>query len=700
MANETLLLRKGLLANLAKADYIEGALSFTTDEPAIYIDIDNEHKRIGDIKQFANAKAFSDYIDAHSNHLPTTALYYIVGSSPDSTSEDDKINGTVFYNALLKWTGSTWIQINEKSDYTGDIESLQSAINAAAAAAEAAQDDIDALEKTHATDKAALEGSIGTVSQGLADHKSAYETKIAAIEQKNTEQDTAIGNAANAAAAEKTRAEAAEKALGGRIDGVNTALEGKQATITGAASTITEDDLTAGRVLISNAEGKVDESTITTEKLGYLTDVTSNIGASISGLSESIGTINNNLGNGTVDSRIATAKSEAIAAAKTETQTQVGAEAEARAAAIKVVADDLSAHKTAYSTKITQLESADTANSNALNTLTTRVGNLETADTTIRGEFAAADTKLREDFAAADATALGEAKTYAENQAKAVRGETNETVASVAESVSTLSNTVNGLSTKIGDAGSGLTKDVADLKAADTTIRGEIATAKSEAISDANDYTDAEIAKVKGSSSETIASLDTKIGNNYNTLNTAISNEATARGTAISNLETAYKAADTALETKITTAYETYVDGKLQAADAMVFKGVANAASDLPTTGVEAGWTYKVGTNFVLNGEKVYVGDLLIAKADQTGDSYTGGWDHVASGYEDDHDVHIEMTSTGAKIVNAAGQNRGSIAFEVAAGSNLAVAVSEVAKDAQSGVTDMKVTLSLAWGSF
>ena len=55
------------------------------------------------------------------------------------------------------------------------------------------------------------------------------------------------------------------------------ALDDKQDEITGAASTITENDLTIGRVLVSDSNGKVSAGTITTTKLGYLSDVTSNI---------------------------------------------------------------------------------------------------------------------------------------------------------------------------------------------------------------------------------------------------------------------------------------------------------------------------------------------------------------------------------------------------------------------------------------
>jgi hypothetical protein len=54
-------------------------------------------------------------------------------------------------------------------------------------------------------------------------------------------------------------------------------FNGKQATITGAATTITSSNLTASRALTSNASGKVAVSTVTDTELGYVSGVTSAI---------------------------------------------------------------------------------------------------------------------------------------------------------------------------------------------------------------------------------------------------------------------------------------------------------------------------------------------------------------------------------------------------------------------------------------
>ena len=61
------------------------------------------------------------------------------------------------------------------------------------------------------------------------------------------------------------------------------ALSAKQDTVTGAATTITADDLTADRALISNNDGKVAVSAVTSTELGYLDGVTSAIQTQING---------------------------------------------------------------------------------------------------------------------------------------------------------------------------------------------------------------------------------------------------------------------------------------------------------------------------------------------------------------------------------------------------------------------------------
>lgn len=78
--------------------------------------------------------------------------------------------------------------------------------------------------------------------------------------------DVGLGNVDNTADADKPISTATQ-----------TALNAKQNTITGAATTITGNNLTASRALVSDSSGKVAISDITATELGYLDGVTSNI---------------------------------------------------------------------------------------------------------------------------------------------------------------------------------------------------------------------------------------------------------------------------------------------------------------------------------------------------------------------------------------------------------------------------------------
>jgi len=73
----------------------------------------------------------------------------------------------------------------------------------------------------------------------------------------------------------------------GYLDGVTSAIQtqidGKEATITGAATTITSSDLTASRAVTSSATGKIEVSSVTSTELGYVSGVTSAIQTQIEG---------------------------------------------------------------------------------------------------------------------------------------------------------------------------------------------------------------------------------------------------------------------------------------------------------------------------------------------------------------------------------------------------------------------------------
>lgn len=81
-----------------------------------------------------------------------------------------------------------------------------------------------------------------------------------------TKADVGLGNVDNTSDANKPISAATQAAL-----------NGKQDTITGGASTITSSNLMTNRALVSDADGKVAVSEVTGTELGYLDGVTSNI---------------------------------------------------------------------------------------------------------------------------------------------------------------------------------------------------------------------------------------------------------------------------------------------------------------------------------------------------------------------------------------------------------------------------------------
>ena len=102
---------KGLLANLPTA-IAEGAFYITTDERALYLDVDGTTRvRIGDFQEFATLTA----LQANANPS-ATALYYVTE-----------------LNCLAKWDGTKYVQINLDTgatsvEVTGDGNALDGAI--------------------------------------------------------------------------------------------------------------------------------------------------------------------------------------------------------------------------------------------------------------------------------------------------------------------------------------------------------------------------------------------------------------------------------------------------------------------------------------------------------------------------------------------------------------------------------------------
>lgn len=117
-------------------------------------------------------------------------------------------------------------------------------------------------------DKVLVDGILKGDGQGAISAAETQEVELVTL----TKADVGLGNVDNTSDANKPISTATQEAL-----------NGKQATITGGASTITSSNLTANHVLVSNANGKVAVSAVTSTELGYLDGVTSNIQTQLNG---------------------------------------------------------------------------------------------------------------------------------------------------------------------------------------------------------------------------------------------------------------------------------------------------------------------------------------------------------------------------------------------------------------------------------
>lgn len=197
----------------------------------------------------------------------------------------------------------------------------------------------------------------------------------------------------------------------------------------------------------------------------------------------------------------------------------------------------------------------------------------------------------------------------------------------------------------------------------------------------------------RGETTETVASVNTKVGTNATNIQKNAQDIADLR--------------------------DDLAEG-LQAADAMVYKGTISAATGLPTS-VEIGWTYKVtkdilktdfsqvtvnwATTSTNPNDEYYVraGDLFIATGTEGTDgkitAATLKWDHIPAGYNADY-VPTMSTSITNGVANvqltsahAASNEKGDLGnFQISGATGSAVSISVAAGN--------NIAIGMTWGTF
>lgn len=146
------------------------------------------------------------------------------------------------------------------------------------------------------------------------------------------------------------------------------------------------------------------------------------------------------------------------------------------------------------------------------------------------------------------------------------------------------------------------------------------------------------------------------------------------------------------------------IQSAMRAANAMTFKGAIAAQSDIPTTDVSIGDTYKVSVNgtFTINGTSQIcrLGDLIIAKAkNNTFDEVNGvlpanglAWEYIPAGNDDTtmYDVTAQAATTGLLIKKNGAQIAGVVPgshLTAAAGGNATLTLNHAAVGTGTAIT-------------
>ena len=243
---DKLFFRQGTLAQLNNATPLVGAVDFTTDEPALYLNINGENgperKRIGDIKEFETLDSFKAYLTEHTKsgesipNIPTTGLYYIVDT-----------NSLLKFTGKANNTGETWIQINA-IDTTGFLTA-----------------DSDIITN--------LQSNVETNQAGIAENKGKIDTLSEKVE---TDIETRLGVVEDLLDAGETGG--STSSIAGRLTSVESAVSSLDAIINGTSESENEgliNEINSLETRVENVEGKIDE-TATKNELQTLTNTVNN----------------------------------------------------------------------------------------------------------------------------------------------------------------------------------------------------------------------------------------------------------------------------------------------------------------------------------------------------------------------------------------------------------------------------------------
>lgn len=687
MAN--VLFKKGLLAGLKDAPIKEGTIYVTTDERAMYLDVDASTRiRLGDFIEVDNIASLPS---AGAN---VSALYYAKAE-----------------NVLAKWSGSAWVQINPDNWF--ELKSFTQTLTSNTTDGTTTVQVVSKIEQVNEADKSggrhgAEYNSILKFQDGGSVTISTEGTdtiKISATDQSVSDvahhyKPTGDGTLVSA----ETDSETGNTF----ITGVKTDAAGHVVKVTKKAAVIDK---------VSNAQlTSTDEAAIASEgeksavKLNFSIDhgtpnaAAANIRFSGAGAT----TVTHSADNDTI--QISSTDQSVSDAAHHYTPTAVpGSKISIKSGTIisEIQRDD-KGHITGASvtdenkvSSVTMSSGSVTGGISIATTVANDRGGSPAGSITLKGS---GDTKITSTDSGASVTIeTHDTKvTSAANhyKAKQAKDSTKDIVAGTYAAVDSVSTNpeadvtaakaktpvvtgvtidaaghVTGITaTKIADTHAGL--ETAELKAQATGWQLNVVNTDKSAATGTFDPVINYGKNSEGNTTQTVHGL-----NGAFTLDTYTTGE---------------------VDAKITTA--------IQATGAMVLKGELTSTKSLPTTNVAAGDTYIVTADkLTVAGNKCEIGDLFVAKADMASGSTDANWYYVPSG----NDKHIIIGKTndtkgqesvGAVLIDGnetAGAQYGSINFNSTAAQSPSLIKATMSENPSAlGSKDVSFTFSMEWGSF
>ena len=630
MANELLKFRKGLYADLAGVTKDPGTIYVTTDEQAMYIDIDSSTRiRLGETVHFATLTEFQSFLNATTPPYDTRAFYYIEKE-----------------NALLKWVSEggkfqekgNWKQINSTSGIEADLSTIEKELNTLKTTVAGNTTNIG----TNATAIEAIRTAIGNASDASGDSIwAAINANKAAIESNDTDIENLGKNKLDKSEFETFKTTNAEAIK---------AVDDKVGTKTDAATA----DTAFGRIKAledSNATkaSQDDVNALKTTVYGGA-DLTQDTAA-----------------DGSLVKKVASLETNSATKAELKTTDD---KANTNATNILDINNKLgsSADADNKSTAFQRIEALEDAvggsNSNSLGDRVTAVEKTLNGDTTTgeQGlvkdvedlekalgdkENPAAGTIYKEiaDIKVKD----GEQDTSIANLEKVLNGDaagtTQDAKDGVLKRLSDVEKQADDTDALIGDKVDGTTGDtiwaaVKDAQDKGTAALGQIGTKET-------DVTGSTLWEAVKNAQSSASANSTEITN----INNEIGN---ADGSEAGTLWNAIKANATDIDT-----LEKTIASEINAANGMTYNGGVNSAAAVNgLTDIEIGDTY-VATDYFeftqgTETAKIYAGDLLVASGDETNGVITANlkWTVVNTGYIQSHEATLGVAAItkGAQI--------------------------------------------------